>query len=265
MAYCPYTAETLKVAIIDCSPRDQERMSYGGAKWTIRELVSRRVEAFARWRGLTIKPHLYWPAEKRHDYPYPEHYDAIIIPGSKLNIDVEGLGRHEWMEGLLEFINDVPKQMPMLGICFGHQAIATAHGARVKKIPYPHNAEIGFAPVYKTEYGKYDALFKDLPNDFEGLFSHFCYLSSPPRGTRVLAYGDYPGMVQAYRIGDSTWGVQFHPDYVPRNIGEMVDERRPWLSKMMDVSTIRTYTQEQQRHDEKVLINFIGHAFDTMD
>jgi GMP synthase-like glutamine amidotransferase len=254
----------MKVAIVDCSPRDQERMSYGGAKWTVRELVSRRVQAFARWRGMHIEPTLFWPAGRPYDYPEPEGFNALIIPGSKLNIDEEGLSMHRWMEGLQEFILDVPRHTPMLGICFGHQAIAAAHGARVKRIPSPRNAEVGFAPVYKTEYGKYDALFKDLPNDFEGLFSHFCYLSSPPRGTRVLAYGDYPGMVQAYRIGDSIWGVQFHPDYLPRNIGELVTARRPWLSKMMDLSRVRTWTEDQKRHDEKVLLNFIDHSFNLM-
>ncbi|MBU0533072.1 type 1 glutamine amidotransferase [Candidatus Micrarchaeota archaeon] len=251
-------AEPLKVAIIDCSPRDQEMMSYGGAKWTISELVSRRVQAFAHWRNVTIKPRLYWPAGRKHDYPDIEKYDTIIIPGSKLHIDVGGIQKHPWMENLLEFIRDVPSSTSMLGICFGHQAIAAAHGAFVRKIPKPHNAEIGFAPVYKTEYGKYDVLFKDLPNDFEGLFSHFCYLPHPPRGTRVLAYGDIPGMVQAYRIGESTWGVQFHPDYLPHNISELVNERKRWLSKMMDISRIKI--KAQQRHDEKVLINFIDHA-----
>ncbi|MBD3210304.1 hypothetical protein GF318_02895 [Candidatus Micrarchaeota archaeon] len=254
----------MKIAIVDCSPRDQERMSYGGARWTVRELVSRRVQAFARWRGISIKPELYWPAEIHHDYPDPDKYDAIIIPGSKLNIDSEGLSIHSWMPVLLDFIKDIPRSMPMLGICFGHQAIAAAHGSYVRRIPEPHLAEIGFAPVYKTEYGKFDPLFRELPNDFEGLFSHFCYLPHPPRGTRVLAYGDFPGMVQAYRIGESTWGVQFHPDYLPHNISELVSERRAWLSKMVDVSKIRTSTEDQRRHDEKILINFIDHSYSCM-
>jgi GMP synthase (glutamine-hydrolysing) len=254
----------MKVAIVDCSPRDQEKMSYGGARWTIRELVSRRVQAFARWRGMHIEPTLFWPAGKSYDYPDPERFDALIIPGSKLNIDDTGMSSNAWMEGLMDFIKDVPRPKPMLGICFGHQAIARAHGARVKRIPSPVNAEMGFAPVHKTEYGKYDSLFKDLPDQFEGLFSHFCYLSHPPHGTRVLAYGDIPGMVQAYRMGESTWGVQFHPDYMPHNIGELVKERKPWLSKVMDVSKIRTWTEDQKRHDEQVLVNFIDHAFASM-
>lgn len=255
----PCTPDRLRVAIIGCCAVDQERMSYGGARWTVRELVGRRLQAFAHHRGWRIEPTVFWPVGRNYDFPDIDRYDAIIIPGSKLNIDKQGFYENPWMDGLIEFIKDAQGRSPMLGICFGHQAIAAANGAPVRKIPYPHNAEIGFASVYKTQYADFDPLFKDLPNDFEGLFSHFCYLPSAPRGSRILAYGDYPGMVQAYRMGESTWGVQFHPDYSPCNVAELVEERKPWLSKMVDISEIKIETQK--RHDERVLVNFIDRAF----
>ena len=256
------TADDIRIAIVGCCAYNQEKMTYGGTKWTARELVSKKIQAFAHWKGVRLRPEVFWPVGRNYDYPDFEKYDAIIIPGSKLNADAEGIYNNPWMDGLFEFIRDVTAKKPLLGICFGHQAIAVAHGVRLKPIPKPHNAEIGFVPIYKTHYAAHDKLFKDLPNDFEGLFSHFRYLSSAPRGSRVLAHGELPEMVQAYRMGENTWGVQFHPDYSGYNVGEIIEQRKPWLSKMVNLSAVKTQTQK--RHDEQVLVNFVDYALNNL-
>jgi GMP synthase-like glutamine amidotransferase len=249
----------LRVAVIGCGPPDQEPLTYLGSGRTIRGLVEGKLLALAGEKGLLIEPSIYWPAGNSGDYPEAGTYDAVIIPGSKLNIDEEGLEQNPWMHGLCDFIRGLEPEVPVLGICFGHQAIAVAHGGRVERIPSPAKAEVGFSPVHLTEDGADDALFRSLPRDFEGLFSHFTYVSRPPEGGRVLAEGFLPGMVQAYRIRDSVWGVQFHPDYSPGNIDELVECRREGLARMLDISQIRTINP--QRQDHRVLENFLDHCF----
>jgi GMP synthase-like glutamine amidotransferase len=160
----------LRVAVIGCGPPDQEPLTHMGARWTIHELVSEKVCESAKRQGVAVEPSLYWPAGRENDYPEQGTYDALVIPGSKLNIDDEGLEQNPWMHGLCDFIREVDPQVPVLGICFGHQAIAVAHGGKVEKIPSPMNVELGFSPVRMTEDGRSDALFRSLPCEFDGLF-----------------------------------------------------------------------------------------------
>jgi len=253
----------LRVAIIGCGPPNQEPMTYLGAKWTIRGLVSRKIQDLGRENDFLIQPQLYWPAGRKNDYPLSGTYDAVIIPGSKLHIDKKGMKRHGWMNGLVDFIREVDYGVPVLGICFGHQAIAAAHGAEIERIPPPKHIEVGFSPVHMTEHAREDALFKGLPDTFEGLFSHFTYVASKPDNGTVLATGEMPDMIQAYRVGESTWGVQFHPDYEGHNIDELVEGRKQRLARMLDISQINTINK--RRRDTQILHNFIEHSVRRLD
>lgn len=254
------TPRRLKVAVIGCGPASQEPLTYMDTRWTVRGLVSKKIQALASERGQIIEPHIYWPAGYQWDYPTPGTYDAVIIPGSKLNIDDQGLKQNPWMHGLMHFIRSIDKDVPTLGICFGHQAMARAHGAEVKRIPAPTIAEIGFAPVFSTNDASSDTIFDTMPERYDGLFSHFTYVSSRPENGTVLAGGILPDMVQAYRIGESKWGVQFHPDYSPQNISELVESRKDRLAEMLDLSKIKTINPA--REDHKVLEKFIEHSFE---
>lgn len=254
----PHHHKRLRVAIVGCAPPDQEPLSYRGQKCTVRELVRRKLLDVGAQKGVVVVPSLYWPAGRAGDYPTPGTYDAVVIPGSRLNIDNEGIEQNPWMHGLLDFIRDLEPDVPLLGICFGHQAVAVAHGGRVERIPEPVKVQVGFSPVYATDEAENDALFRRMPRSFDGLFSHFTYVSRPPRDGKVLANGMIPGMVQAYRVGESAWGVQFHPDYSPNNIDELVEYRRASLARMLDISQIKTINP--QRYDHIVLDNFIDHA-----
>jgi GMP synthase (glutamine-hydrolysing) len=258
----PRHIKTLRVAVIGCGPPDQEPITYLGSGWTIRGLVGQKVRAVAARKGMAIEPSMHWPAGNDDDYPESGAYDAVIIPGSKLNIDDEGLEQNPWMHGLCDFIRGLEPEVPVLGICFGHQAIAVANGGKVERIPEPMNVEVGFSPVFVTDEGQNDTLFRALPRNFDGLFSHFTYVSRAPRESKVLAEGALPGMVQAYRIRDSVWGVQFHPDYSPDNIDELVEYRKARLARMLDISQIKTINPE--RHDHRVLENFIDYSFSKL-
>jgi GMP synthase (glutamine-hydrolysing) len=247
------TTPRLRIAIIGCGSVDQEPMTYREVKYTIRELLGKKIRDFAKEKGFRVEPQIYWPAGRHDDYPAPGTYDAVIIPGSKLNIDQKGIEDNPWMEGLIDFIRHIDR--PLLGICFGHQAIAVAHGGKLKRIPEPFRVEVGFSPVNMTNDGISDELFRAFPRKFDGLFSHYNYVSKTPEKGKVLATGFLPEMVQAYRIGKFTWGVQFHPDYSGENIGELVVSRKGTLAKMLDISTIKTINPE--RKDHKVLENFL--------
>ncbi|NUU26271.1 MAG: C26 family cysteine hydrolase domain-containing family, partial [Streptomycetaceae bacterium] len=78
------------------------------------------------------------------DFPDPRDYDVIVPLGAPWSVDDEAtIGA--WVGGEIALLRDaVAADIPVLGICFGGQALATALGGGVERAPRP---EIGWTPV----------------------------------------------------------------------------------------------------------------------
>jgi GMP synthase (glutamine-hydrolysing) len=243
-----------RVAIIGCEPKDAIKLTHGNRRYDIRHLIRKKIEIFSR----KFEPLVHWPAGDIKDFPAAKNIDAVVIPGSPLNADDETLSKTEWMRKLLDFIAHVHEKVPVLGICFGHQAIARAFGSGV--ITYTRRNvfyEIGFEPTRITPKGKEDHLFSGIPEVFPALYSHFQYIGSAPQDGVVLAKsGNHKNKsIQAYRVGNSTYGVQFHPDYDGENITEIVRSRNKLI--MENIPLRRIVYSVAERHDHKVITNFL--------
>jgi GMP synthase-like glutamine amidotransferase len=96
--------------------------------------------------------------------------------------------------------------VPTLGVCLGAQLVAVAAGGSVR--PNPGGPEIGWAPVHLSPPCQEDALFADLPPTLTVLHWHGETLDVPAGGQLLMSNAACPH--QAFRIGEVTWGVQFH-------------------------------------------------------
>jgi len=134
-------------------------------------------------------------------------YSGILITGSPAMVT----DRARWSESLKAWVKAQADQgVPTLGVCYGHQLLADAYGG---KVDYQSDGrEIGSLLVTQTLEGATDPLFSALPGNFYAHLTHAQSVINLPRNAVLLAKSGRVAC-QAFRIGVSTWGVQFQPEF----------------------------------------------------
>jgi GMP synthase (glutamine-hydrolysing) len=135
----------------------------------------------------------------------PLGYDAVFVLGGSMNVD-EG-ERHRWLgteRGLLGRL--LERRVPLMGLCLGGQMVAAAAGAVPRRAARP---EIGWHTVKVTDAGRADPLLGPLAPRFEAFQWHSYEFPLPP-GAVALARSEV--CLQAARIGELAWAIQFHPE-----------------------------------------------------
>jgi len=98
---------------------------------------------------------------------------------------------------------------PVLGICLGGQMLAAACGGRVE--PHPSGGELGVVKIDLNDEGMSDPLFAGIASPAASVQWHVDEITELPAGAVLLASSPSCA-VQAFRLGDRAWGVQFHPE-----------------------------------------------------
>jgi GMP synthase-like glutamine amidotransferase len=197
-----------KIAIIHCNdPKEKNFVTKSGRRAEVWKLTARAIEK----KGMESKT--YFPILDKNDFPAVDDQDAIIIPGSVFTPKREFVEKTEWMQELLEFIREVvDAKVPLFGMCFGHQAIGAAYGIYPIDLDDKIIAEAAFHKLRLTDSGVQDPLFVGIPRKFNACEFHYSYLPRLPPNSIHLAQGDNV-FIQAFRMNEHVWGVQFHPDY----------------------------------------------------
>lgn len=104
------------------------------------------------------------------------------------------------------------RRIPLLGVCYGHQVLGRALGAKVA--PHPQGWELGNVPIQLTPAGRKSLLFDSFPETFDALQSHRDAVLELPPGCQLLATGSHT-RIQSFSCDDLLFGVQFHPETRP--------------------------------------------------
>ncbi len=141
--------------------------------------------------------------------------DAIDIAGIRAEapdavIISPGPGRPENSGVSLEAVTALAGEIPLLGVCLGHQCIGQAYGGRVVQAPVLMHGKT--SAIFHTGAG----VFADLPNPFEATRYHSLIVErdSLPDVLEVTAE-TADGIVMGLRHRPTgIEGVQFHPESI---------------------------------------------------
>ena len=150
------------------------------------------------------------PFNKEVGFNAPE-VKGVILSGSPFSVNDENA---------LQFaVEDLPPNLPVLGICYGAQLIASHLGGKVQK---SDKREYGRAHMQITKSS--DKLWKDIPTDSVVWMSHADSIESLPTGGEILASThDIP--VAAFAIENDQqqiFGLQFHPEVTHSDYGKKI-------------------------------------------
>jgi len=131
--------------------------------------------------------------------------DGVVVGGSTAGVYEEG--EHAWMREQKELIRElVARDVPTLGICFGHQIVNDALGGSVEYSGVRRanlvRAELGDDPLFDGVSGVVPVLHSDRVDETGD-------------GMEVIGRADYYDAFATRHSDAPVWTVQYHPEFTP--------------------------------------------------
>lgn len=151
------------------------------------------------------------------EYPdAPEDCDAYIVTGSAAGVyDVD-----PWIPQLLAFLRQAKGRAKLVGVCFGHQAMAQAFGGQVIKSPKGWGIGEQAYDVIAREPWMDDAAAIRLPGSHQDQV-----VALPPDAEVIAANAFCPMGALAYRDQPAI-SMQLHPEFDPAYAVALIEARR---------------------------------------
>ena len=148
------------------------------------------------------------------ELPAPDAHDAVLITGSPAGV-YDPLA---WIPGLLDFIR-AAKDSRMVGICFGHQAMAEALGGHVEKSDKGWGAGLHRYDITRQEP------WMDGASSIADPASHQDQVVVQPPNTDVIAASEFTPFAGLAWTDRPAISFQFHPEFSPAFAKALIEKR----------------------------------------
>lgn len=144
--------------------------------------------------------------------------------------------------------------LPVLGICLGHQLIAEALGGKVVNT---NIHEIGWKKISLT--ARENSLFDTLSDEFHCFEYHKDQAIVLPRNAKILAYSANC-QIEAFQYSEKIFGVQFHPEISQEKAVRIYEGERKKI-EALGMKTEELTNEAIKRYDkslgQRIMYNFL--------
>ena len=140
-----------------------------------------------------------------------QNIGGIILSGGPLNVYEKN--KYSFDKTILNL------NIPILGICFGHQILSKELGGKVKK---SKNREFGLAEIKKISQSLLVKNFFDKHKKNNVWMSHADQVSKMPKNFKIIASSKNSKLTIIENKNKKFYGVQFHPEVTHTNKGKIL-------------------------------------------
>lgn len=145
-------------------------------------------------------------------------YRGFAITGSRASVNDD----EPWIHQLLETIREIhARRIPLLGMCFGHQAVAKALGGAV--VPSTNGWDVGVRTLTLTEQGRAQPALGRASEPLRIHMLHMDAVTRLPPGAVHLARSDH-GEHEIFTLGNQTLCLQGHAEFDGDVLREAIDK-----------------------------------------
>lgn len=185
------------------------------------------------------------------DLPAPEDVAGALITGSAAMVT----DRAAWSEHTAGWIRQaMDSNLPLFGVCYGHQLMAHALGGRVGYLP--GGREIGTHQINLTNQPATDHATAGLPSQFRAHTTHEQTVLETPAPATVLAYSarDPHHML---RYGPHAISTQFHPEFNADIMRAYIQRKKADLMREGNDPAITYRTVSATPSARRILADFV--------
>ena len=199
-----------------------------GSQFT--QLIARRIREFGVFSEIVSH-------KKVKNKDIDNSVKGIILSGGPLN--VYQINKYSFDKRIIK------NQVPVLGICFGHQILSKLNGGKVKQSKY---REFGLANINKKRESILTKNFFNKKDINKVWMSHADEVSKLPKNFKVIASSQNSKFAIIENKKENFYGVQFHPEVTHTENGKKLINnfiflickiKRNWSSKDQKIKLIK--------------------------